>query len=394
MSATATCAASSRNTWARRRTRVATTRRVLFAKQLIDQTSLPMAQIAFAAGFASVRRFNDAMREAYQRPPRALRRAASAGRGAETALELRLAYRPPFAWDDLLAFLALRAIPGVECVADGAYRRAFRIDDAVGWLEVQPVANAHQLAVRIHPGGGALRLIDLGTRLRALFDLGAAPDAIAAQLGEDPLLRRPLRSAPGVRVPGALDGFELAVRAILGQQVTVVGATRLAGRLVSEFGRKLPAACQPADGRPAPTHEFPSAEALCEADVARIGMPAARAEAIRALARAVADGQLELGPDADPDATRRALLSLPGVGPWTATYIAMRALREPDAFPAGDLGLRRALGVDEAALVRRAERWRPWRAYAAMLLWQHPPAARARSARPPARSARLPARSR
>jgi AraC family transcriptional regulator of adaptative response / DNA-3-methyladenine glycosylase II len=355
---------------------VANTRRVLFAKQLIDQTPLPMAQIAFAAGFASVRRFNDAIRGAYQRPPRALRRSAQTGRGAAgSALELRLAYRPPFAWDDLLAFLALRAIPGVECVADGVYRRAYRQGDAVGWLEVGPIEGTHQLGVRIHPGAGALRLIDLGTRLRALFDLGAAPDVIAAQLGEDPLLRRALLACPGVRVPGALDGFELAVRAILGQQVTVAGATRLAGRLVAEFGRKLPEACLPSDGRAAPSHEFPSAETLCDADVARIGMPAARADAIRALARAVAGGGLGLEPDADPEQTREALLSLTGVGPWTASYVAMRALREPDAFPAGDLGLRRALALDERALGRRAERWRPWRAYAAMLLWQHPPRA-------------------
>jgi AraC family transcriptional regulator of adaptative response / DNA-3-methyladenine glycosylase II len=359
---------------------VASTRRILFAKQLIDQTALPMAEIAFASGFASVRRFNDAIRDTYGRPPRVLRRSATRGRtAAGTALELRLAYRPPYAWDDLLAFLALRAIPGVESVAGGAYRRAFRVGDAVGWLEVEPVAGTHQLGVRIHAGDGALRLIDLAPRLRALFDLGAAPDAIAAQLGEDPLLRRALREAPGVRVPGALDGFELAVRAILGQQVTVAGATRLAGRLVAQFGRKLPDACRTAHDGAAPSHEFPSAEALCDADVARIGLPGARAEAIRALARAVAGGELSLDPGADAQETRAALESLPGVGPWTASYVAMRALREPDAFPTGDLGLRRALGVESAALARRAEAWRPWRSYAAMLLWQHAPARAARA---------------
>jgi len=350
---------------------VAATRRSHFAKQLIDQTTLPMAEIAFAAGFASVRRFNDAIRGVYGRPPRALRRAAHGGRGANGAcLELRLAYRPPYAWEDLLAFLAARAIPGVECVAGGAYRRSFRQGTAVGWVDVSPLAPAHQLRVRIHVDG-ALRLIDLARRLRALFDLGAAPDAIGASLRDDRALSAALRAAPGVRVPGALDGFELAVRAILGQQVSVAAATRLAGRLALRFGAPLPdLGAEPGDGA-TPTHEFPSAERLADADVASIGLPRVRAGAIRALARAVATGALALDPDADPDAVRETLVSLPGVGAWTADYVAMRALREPDAFPSGDLGLRRALGVGAAELARRAESWRPWRAYAAMLLWQH-----------------------
>ncbi|HVH19228.1 MAG TPA: AlkA N-terminal domain-containing protein [Myxococcota bacterium] len=349
---------------------IAATRRSHFAKQLIDQTAMPMADIAFAAGFASVRRFNDAIRGAFRRPPRALRRAAQRGRDASDAsLELRLAYRPPYAWDDLLAFLAARAIPGVECVTDGSYRRSFRQDDAIGWLEVGPVPGAHQLRVRIR-AIGAPRLIDLARRLRALFDLGAAPDAIAVALRDDAALAAALRAAPGIRVPGALDGFELAVRAILGQQVSVRAATTLAGRLVTQFGAKLPDDCLPSSDGATPTHEFPSAELLADADVASIGLPAARANAIRALARSVSGG-LRLEPAADPDAARDALLALPGVGEWTAAYVAMRALREPDAFPSGDLGLRRALGVGAAELARRAEAWRPWRSYAAMLLWQH-----------------------
>jgi AraC family transcriptional regulator of adaptative response / DNA-3-methyladenine glycosylase II len=353
---------------------VAATRRSHFAKQLIDQTSMPMAEIAFAAGFASVRRFNDAIRSTFGRPPRALRR-TQRGRGAgDAGVELRLAYRPPYAWEDLLAFLAARAIPGVECVTDGVYRRSFRQDDAVGWLEVAPLPASNQLRVRVR-AAGAPRLIDLARRLRALFDLGAAPDAIAAALRDDAALAKALRAAPGIRVPGALDGFELAVRAILGQQVSVRGATTLAGRLVAQFGAKLPDDCLPpvSDG-PVPTHEFPSPELLADADVASIGLPGARAAAIRALAREVARGGLRLEPAADPDAAREALLALPGVGEWTAAYVAMRALREPDAFPAGDLGLRRALGVAAGELARRSEAWRPWRAYAAMLLWQHGPA--------------------
>ena len=350
---------------------IAATRRSHYAKQLIDQTAMPMADIAFAAGFASVRRFNDAIRGAFRRPPRALRRAAQRGRDASDAsIELRLAYRPPYAWNDLLGFLAARAIPGVECVTDGSYRRSFRQDDAIGWLEVGPVPGAHQLLVRIR-AIGAPRLIDLARRLRALFDLGAAPDAIAVALRDDAALAPALRTAPGIRVPGALDGFELAVRAILGQQVSVRAATTLAGRLVTQFGAKLPDDClSPLSEGGMPTHEFPSAEVLADADVASIGLPTARAAAIRALARSVAGG-LRLEPAADPDAARDALLALPGVGEWTAAYVAMRALREPDAFPSGDLGLRRALGVGAAELARRAEAWRPWRSYAAMLLWQH-----------------------
>jgi len=354
---------------------VAATRRAHVAKQLIDQTSLPMAEIAFAAGFASVRRFNDAIRTAFGRPPRALRRAASGGRSAPgSPLELRLAYRPPYAWDDLLRFLAARAIPGVECVAQGVYRRSFRQGQAVGWLEVGALAGSNQLLARIQVAG-ALRWIDLAPRLRALLDLGAAPDEIAAGLRDDAVLGRALRAAPGVRVPGAIDGFELAVRAILGQQVSVAAATTLAGRLVAQLGARLPDACLPAERSAHPSHEFPSAEQVACADVAAIGLPFARAEAIRALARAVAERRLSLEPGADPESTRAGLLALPGVGAWTAAYVAMRALREPDAFPSGDLGLRRALGVDARELERRAEAWRPWRAYAAMLLWQHAAAA-------------------
>ncbi len=351
---------------------VAATRRTLFAKQLIDQTPLPMAEIAFAAGFSSVRRFNDAMRAAFGRPPRALRRMPGSGRAAPASLpELRLRYRPPYAWDDLLGFLAARAIPGVECVSDGSYRRSFRLGESVGWLEVRHLEASYQLGVRFR-ATGALRLIDLAPRLRALFDLGADPCEIAGQLGDDAALRGALHAAPGVRVPGAFDGFALGDRAILGQQVSVAAATRLAGRLVEHFGRKLPATCLPPEGAGFPTHEFPSAERLADADIGVIGLPAARAGAIRALSSAVAQGHLQLEPGSDPIETRAGLLALSGVGEWTAAYIAMRALREPDAFPAGDLGLRRALGLAPAELASRAETWRPWRAYAAMLLWQHP----------------------
>jgi AraC family transcriptional regulator of adaptative response / DNA-3-methyladenine glycosylase II len=345
---------------------IAQNRRVLFAKKLIDETSLPMAEIAWAAGFASVRRFNDAIRQTYRRAPRELRRRAAPDAPAGVT-RLQLAYRPPYPWRAVLAFLSARATRGVEQVAGDAYRRSFRLGDTAGWLEVRAVQGRHELRVSIHHTG-PLVLIRLAQRLRAIFDLEADPVEIARSLGADPALRPALRALPGVRLPGTWDGFELAVRAILGQQVSVAAATTLAGRLAAAFGDKLPADMVSADGGPALL--FPEPAALAEADLRSTGLTGARAQAVRALAEAVASKRLALEPSPDPSATIAQLTELPGVGPWTAAYIAMRAMREPDAFPATDLGLRRALDVSAVELARRAESWRPWRAYAAMLLWQ------------------------
>jgi AraC family transcriptional regulator of adaptative response / DNA-3-methyladenine glycosylase II len=344
---------------------VAQNRRVLFAKKLIDDTSLPMAQIAHAAGFASVRRFNDAVREAYGRPPRELRRRAAPGAQAGVT-RLQLAYRPPYPWRAVLAFLSARATRGVEEVAGDTYRRSFRLGDAAGWLEVAPVPGRHELRASFHHAS-PLVLIRLAQRLRAIFDLEADPAEIARALGGDPVLRRALRGLPGVRVPGAWDGFELAVRAILGQQVSVALASTLAGRLAATLGEKLPQDIAPVDG--GPSLLFPTPDVLAQADLRGIGLTGARAQAVRALAAAVASGRLVLDSSPDPRETLARLAALPGIGGWTAEYVAMRALREPDAFPATDLGLRRALDLPAAALALRAEAWRPWRAYAAMLLW-------------------------
>lgn len=341
---------------------VAQTRRAHFARQLIDETALPLAEIAFAAGFGSVRRFNAAMRRAFGRTPSELRRRPVAN---SELLTLALPVRTPYAWTPLLAFLAGRAIPGVEVVADGVYRRT---TSEGGIVEVRFGKDRLEARLRV-PSARGLR--DAVERIRRLFDVAADPVAIGEVLGRDRALAPAVRACPGRRVPGGWDGLELAVRAILGQQVTVVGATRLAGRLVAEWGTPLAAP------EPGLTHVFPTARALAgaggDAIAKTVGMPRARGAAIAAIAAAVADGQLPLDGSLDLDALVARLTALPGIGAWTAQYLAMR-LGEPDAFPAGDLWLRRALAPDaamtERALITRAEAWRPFRAYAALHLWQ------------------------
>jgi AraC family transcriptional regulator of adaptative response / DNA-3-methyladenine glycosylase II len=267
----------------------------------------------------------------------------------------------------MLRFLAARAIPGVECVTDDTYQRTVGMGELRGWLSVSPVPNRNLLAVEL-----AAELVpalpSVFRRLRNLFDLDAQPDVIAGHLSLDPLLAKSVERQPGLRVPGAFDSFELGMRAILGQQVSVRGASTLAGRLAGRFGVAIetPLPClkgiTPTAGRLA---------AARTSTLANIGLPRARAESLRNLARRIAGGELDLEPGIDPTAVVADLINVPGIGPWTAEYIAMRALRWPDAFPAGDLGLLRASGLKSAkALEKAGERWRPWRAYAAMHLWQ------------------------
>lgn len=353
---------------------VAQTRRIHFAKKLLDETDLPVTRVALAAGFASVRRFNTALRETYGRPPRELRASARHGRpAAGGVLELRLAWRPPFDAAALTRFLEPRAIPGVECVRDGVYRRVLAANGDAGSVEVVTDPDARALRLRV-PAFAAPALVDLAARARRLFDLDADPGRIQAHLGRDRRLAARLRRLPGLRVPGAWDPFELAVRIVLGQQVSVRHATALTGGLVERLGEPLQAPLPEGLGA-----RFPGPERLAEASPAALGgMPRQRAEAIRALARAVAEGRLDLETSPGLDPALEQLLALPGIGPWTAQVIAMRALREPDAFPAGDLGLRRAAAprgappLPAGELERRAETWRPWRAYAAMALWASP----------------------
>jgi AraC family transcriptional regulator of adaptative response / DNA-3-methyladenine glycosylase II len=322
---------------------VAQTRRILFAKRLITETSLPFARIAFEAGFASLRRFNEALRTTYHRNPKELRRFEPRGGAHESAIELKLNYRPPYDWNAFLAFVGPRAIPGLEEVDESGYRRA--------GVEVRHKAAGNCVVARIEQAN-AKNLRRLAQQVRMFFDLRANSCEIALHLGKSPLLKQVVKKHPGLRVPGCWDGFELAVRAMLGQQVTVKGATTLAGRLVARFGP-------------------PQAEILADADLASIGLPKARAESMRGFARAVCDGRICFdGAISSQEAIGR-MCELPGIGPWTANYIAMRALGDPDAFPASDLGLLKAAGVSSAhQLENLANEWRPWRSYAAMYLWE------------------------
>jgi AraC family transcriptional regulator, regulatory protein of adaptative response / DNA-3-methyladenine glycosylase II len=344
---------------------VAQTRRLHFAKQLVSDTNLPMHRVAQASGFRSVRRFNDSIRRLYGHTPSELRRLRpSAGRARADEYVFRLPYRPPYDWESLLAFLARRAIPGVEEVASGVFRRCFALDRRHGIVEIRHDEKAHALEARIR-FGEPLSLLPIVTRLRAMFDLAADTSAIGQHFRGDPLMGPLVDEYPGLRVPGAWDSFELAVRAILGQQVSVAAASTVAGQLARKFGERL--SVSDPGGL---THVFPAPEALADAVLA--GMPRSRARAIRDLARAVVSGDITLsGADEDP---MTGLARIRGIGHWTAQYIAMRALREPDAFPVNDLGLLRAAGGDlpmtAAQLRDLAERWRPWRAYAAIYLWR------------------------
>jgi AraC family transcriptional regulator, regulatory protein of adaptative response / DNA-3-methyladenine glycosylase II len=339
--------------------------RVFLAKQLITDSGLPLTQVALGAGFGSVRRFNAVMQRTFGRPPRELRRFSEL---TPSRLTLRLPYRPPYDWTGVLAFLAPRAIPGVESVENGVYRRTISQEGTQGIVEVSASAEAFLLAAITVDRLPALAAV--AARLRHLFDLDADPEPIAAQLSRDPALARRLAARSGLRVPGAWDAFELAVRAMLGQQVSVSAASTLAGRLAATFGQRL-------IGPPSASDLsvlFPEPKALAHADLSSIGIPGARAAAISSLAAAVMRDPTLLRTTNPVEQTIAKLLTLPGIGDWTAAYIAMRALREPDAFPAGDLGLVRAMRrhfrkPSPALLRRRAEGWRPWRAYAAMLLW-------------------------
>jgi AraC family transcriptional regulator of adaptative response / DNA-3-methyladenine glycosylase II len=358
---------------------VAQTRRVLFAKQLIHETSMKMSDVAFAAGFGSLRRFNDTFRRMYARPPSVLRRqhtrvrarldAASAR--TSSVITLTLSYAAPYDWPAMIAFLAARAVSGMEAVDGDCYRRTLEVDGAHGAIAVQPLAGRHALAVTIRCDSVAA-LPAIVARIRRVFDLGADVGAINAHLAEDADLAPLVAARPGLRVPGAWDGFELAVRAILGQQITVVAARQLAGKLVAAYGEPLTVT---GDGcAMGLTRVFPGPARLAHANLTTLGMPRSRAAALSSLARAAAADAKLFDPDDDLDAAVARLRALPGIGEWTAQYIAMRALREADAFPAADIGLLRAAAVDgvrptPAALVARAEAWRPWRAYAAAHLW-------------------------
>ena len=337
---------------------LAQTQRLLSAKRMLTDTDLPIGEIAFASGFASLRRLNASFKERYRMSPSDLRKRRK--RTLTDVIKCEIAYRPPYDWRSLLSFLSDRAVTGVEVVQDGRYSLSVRIGEHRGWISVSPIRGRNALRLDISASLGPV-LPSVTRRAKRLFDTAAEPQVIADCLGS-------LCSNPGVRVPGAFDGFEVAVRAILGQQVTVKGARTLAGRLVAAFGESIQS---PVEGL---THTFPTPEVLasCEiGDIASLGIVGARSKSIQCIAQAVAAGELKLLPGVDVETALDKLRSLPGVGEWTAQYIAMRALSYPDAFPASDLGVLKALRTSkEREALDESEKWKPWRAYATMHLWR------------------------
>ena len=352
---------------------LARSRRAHSARLLIETTGLAMSDIAFAAGFASVRQFNDTVRSVYDISPRALRAAATSrpgyAAGTSTQLDVRLPARPPFDAAGLFDFLAGRTVPGVESVGAGVYRRTLSLPHGPGAVALQPADDFVRCEIQLSDLRDLAAAVE---RCRRLFDLDTDPVAVGEVLQADPVLAPLVAGRPGLRVPGHVDGYELAVRAVLGQQVSVAAARTLAARLVQRFGTPLP------DTDGVLTHLFPAPEVLAEADPTSLGIPISRGRAIAALSRAVASGELVLDRGADRDDVAARLLALPGIGPWTAGYVAMRALGDPDVFLATDLGVRRGLErlglpADPRAVLAHAERWRPWRSYALMHLWTSPP---------------------
>lgn len=340
------------------------TRRLLLAKQLLTETALPVTDVAMAAGYNSLRRFNAAFVDGCGMPPTAIRRQ----RGAldEGALTLRLGYRPPLDFDAMLGFLRRRSIPGIECIDADSYQRVIGPPERPSVLRV--TADPRRSELRLQLGQVDPRAIPgIVRRVRRIFDLDADLRIVHATLAQDPLLARGIALRPGLRVPGGWDGFEVAVRAVLGQQVSVAAATTLARRVVDRFGQDLA-------GMPAGLdRQFPTPQALAEAPLESIGLPKTRAATVRAVALAVAEGRLDFSAGQRLESFVERCVALPGIGPWTAHYMALRALALPDAFPAGDLVLQQVLGdgirLTERATEARSQAWRPWRAYAVLHLW-------------------------
>jgi AraC family transcriptional regulator, regulatory protein of adaptative response / DNA-3-methyladenine glycosylase II len=341
---------------------LAQTQRLLLAKRLLGETRLSQTEIAFASGFGSVRRFNALFKSRYGLSPRALRGSANAPEGIHCQLE----FRPPFAWPHLLEYLGRRAIPGVEMADATHYRRTVSIDAHQGWIAVSLGKKDNSLNVEMSPSlvpviGAVI------ARVKRLFDLAAVPTAVSDLLLPDPLLGKAVRRIPGLRVAGAFDGFELAVRAILGQQVSVKSATTLAGRWAQAFGAPI-ATPYPELNRLSPSAQQMACVSIDE--ICALGIVGARGRCLSLLAAAVLEKQVVLAFAPNVEDQIEALMRLPGIGPWTAQYIAMRALHWPDAFPSGDLMLLRAANSTQKQLQGLAEAWRPWRAYATHYLWQ------------------------
>jgi len=342
---------------------LAQTSRLLLAKQLLTETSLPITRVAIAAGFGSVRRFNHLFADRYRLAPSDFRRAPREKRAtsSERGLSVRLAYRPPLAWEKLLTFLADHAIPGVEWVDSGAYLRTLRIGKCVGWLCVRPERDTSHMTLTISDGLTTV-LSEVIAGVRALLDLDCRPDVIDTHLAADPMLAPSLASQPGLRVPGAMDGFELLWRTVLGQQVSVKGATTLSGRVARALGERITTPIA------ALTHLTPTSRRVgrfAPSALQELGVTGSRATCIIDVARAI-EGGLVVKPGASPEIAGAALRAIRGIGPWTEAYVAMRGLAWPDAIPETDLFIKRTL---ERLPPGASERWKPWRAYATMHVW-------------------------
>ena len=346
---------------------LARSQRAQTARVLIETSDLAFSEVAFAAGFPSIRQFNETVQQVFATTPTGLRRARRAGRPTDPGrLSVRLAHRRPYDQEGVLAWLAARAVPGLEqCTTEG-YRRSLALPGGPATVELQPGPDHVQASF----GLTSLRDLAAATaRCRRLLDLDADPDAVQRALSADPALAPLVVAFPGVRVPGSVDGAETALRVVIGQQISLSGARRITERLVAAYGKPL----DRADGTV--TRAFPSPDSLAEVDLESLGLTGGRARTVREVARRLATGTLAVDPGADRVEVRRRLLEIPGVGDWSAELIALRAVRDPDAFPAGDLGLGKAaatLGMTSQAggLSRHAEQWRPWRAYAAHYLWR------------------------
>ncbi len=337
---------------------VAQTRRLLFAKKLLDESAMSMADIAFASGFGSIRRFNTVFSKTYGRAPSSLRK-----KKLPVDIVLTLPYRPPFDWQRMLAFFGHRAINGIEKIIDGSYYRSLNVGGDSQIIAVRQAKSGNTLELRLVEGD-TRQLMKLAERCRRVFDLSADITSIHEHLNKDALLNAIITKSPGLRLPGTWDVFETMMRAILGQQVSVVAATTLTGRLVERCGTEngsFP------DGSPA--FSFPTAEQVANADLSNMGITGKREATIKRVAGAIAARDILLEQLVTVEQMSQALEAMPGIGPWTSQYIAMRGLSEPDAFPASDLGLLKATGMNEKELINTAERWRPWRAYAAIHLW-------------------------
>lgn len=355
---------------------VITTKRVQMAKKLINETQLTMSQIAMSSGFPNTRQFNAEIKKTYHKTPSALRKGTKGSDANASILMIKLAYRPPFNWQQIEKYFQPRLIDGVEQFSEGVYRRVLKLDDQYGIIRIGKTGSSHNLILEV-PGIFWRHLPKIIQKSRELFDLDSDPQGVEEYLSSDNNLLKTIKLKPGIRILGAWSFFELSLRTIIGQQVTVVGAATITRRLVEKNGEPLPKKFLTSmTANEESIHcLFPTAEHLVNANLSNIGLTTRRIETIKRFSEAYLRGDFQITPPVDTNKVMACLTSIKGIGPWTANYIAMRALRDPDAFPAADLGLVKAYSqikgekITAAELLEISEQWRPWRGYAAMYLW-------------------------